>query len=212
MSLFVATDGAATKNGTANCRASYGFCIINSADMDTIWKVCESIPKTGARAATINKLVKDGVIDSYESYEELIDDINTPTNNRAELMAFLKALETIEKEELTGNIIWISDSEYSQKSVDEWSRKWIKEPKKMAGKANLDLILPIQQKIDELRKQRSVKLVHVNSHIDMPARPDQFKDLELSSWLSWFLNHRVDLGCTEIIATNSSASGSVTKK
>lgn len=197
--LYIATDGAATNNGKANCKASYGFCIVNSVDLDTIWSILNNVCKE-KKASSIDELISHGDIDCHESYAILPAHADAAaTNNRAELMAFLKALERVEEEDLSGDIVWISDSEYSQKSVDEWSRKWILTPSKLTNKANLDLILPIQKKIDKLRIDRKVTLIHVNSHIKQPTAPKEFKNLAGDPWLLWFLNHRVDMQCAEVI-------------
>lgn len=190
--LYVSTDGGTTRNGKIDCVAVYAFVIVHQDDLES----CDRIRRQLVNVSAIkrNKILSDE-IDCHElaGVVPTDDDLPNASNNRGELYAFKAALEHIDDWSLDGDIVWVSDSEYSQKSIDEWSRTWVENPKKLIGKANLDLILPLQKKIDELRTERKVTLVHVRSHRPMP-------DINHESWLTWFLNDRADKLCTTEIA------------
>lgn len=171
--LYVATDGGTRGNGKKNCKASYAYIIIDNMSIDPIIK---------------------GTDDELQAYEVsgIVDDGEVATNNRGELTAIMKALQCVVDEGLLGDIVIISDSEYSLKSIDIWSRNWILNPKKMEGKANMDLINTSRDIIDEMRKTRKVTLTHVRSHVPKPDNGGE-------SYLHWFLNDRVDkLSQTEL--------------
>lgn len=180
---YIITDGGCRGNGKKTCVASYAYIIINSVDLDGV----ETIRQMLISGNTAD--ISDVNIDAYESAGLVNADTTTATNNRGELYGIVKALEVVDDEGITGDIVWISDSEYSQKSIDIWCRNWIKFPAKhsIETKANLDLILPTKDKIDKHRANGwSFKLVHVNSHQKMPDPRDK------TAWMYWFLNDRVD--------------------
>lgn len=80
------------------------------------------------------------------------------TNNRAELMAILQALQ-----DYSGDVIISPDSRYAMDSVSVWASEWEKRGwKKANGQTpeNLDLI----RKILELQKGRKVEYRHVYGH------------------------------------------------
>jgi ribonuclease HI len=85
--------------------------------------------------------------------------IENPTNNKAELMAIEKALETCIQSNIKEKIVIFTDSEYSIKCITLWYPKWLKD-KKLNGKANIDIL----QRIDLLMKQIQVQFRHINSH------------------------------------------------
>ena len=87
-----------------------------------------------------------------------------PTNNRAELLAMLAGLLYLEPHK--GDIVIVSDSEYSI-GCTGWFNKWIN-TSKLAGKLNIDIILPLCEVLERIRETREVLFMHVNSHIPKP--------------------------------------------
>jgi ribonuclease HI len=88
-----------------------------------------------------------GVIMKYNAYEkELAEGFRLTTNNRMELLAVIKGLETIKKEGIPVTIY--SDSEYVVNAVEKgWLWTW--EKKNFKDKANVDLwkrYIPLHQK------------------------------------------------------------------
>ena len=82
------------------------------------------------------------------------------TNNRMELTAAIKAIESIDKNE---SIILHTDSTYVQKGITEWiinwkKKNWITSTKKPV--ANKDLWL----KLDEYNVSRDIKWTWVKAH------------------------------------------------
>lgn len=79
--------------------------------------------------------------------------IEDVTSNKAELYCILSVLN-----EFKGDLIILSDSEYSVKSLSIWVHNWIKNDWK--GVANRFLIEPCYN----LMKGRKVELIHVKGH------------------------------------------------
>jgi ribonuclease HI len=82
------------------------------------------------------------------------------TNNRMELTAAIKAIESIDKNE---SIILNTDSTYVQKGITEWiinwkKNNWISSTKKPV--ANKDLWM----KLDEYNLSRDIKWIWVRAH------------------------------------------------
>lgn len=173
--IFMACDGGAIKNGAVDCVASYSYCIVDRADLDTVWAAKNFSEE----------------IDCYECSGIVPNNGTRPSNNRGELLAIIEGLQRIIEECLPGDIVIISDSKYSIMAIDIWSRKWGDDPSKF----NLDLICKARQIIDELRKSRRVSLVHVRGHQKEPPKSGE-------QWLYWYLNGRADYMCQRELAKN----------
>ena len=92
--------------------------------------------------------------------KELSAGYKRTTNNRMELMAVIKALESLKREAL--NITIYSDSQYVVKAVSEgWLRKWIATSFK-GGKKNRDLWMQYH----DLAQKHNIKFVWVRGHAD----------------------------------------------
>jgi ribonuclease HI len=99
-----------------------------------------------------------GVIMRYGNYEkELSEGFRLTTNNRMELLAVIKGLETIKKEGIPVTIY--SDSQYVVKAVEEgWLWNW--EKKNFKDKANVDL----WKRFIPLYKKYKPKFIWVRGH------------------------------------------------
>ena len=83
------------------------------------------------------------------------------TNNRMELMAVIKALESLKKDQC--NVKVTSDSQYVLKGINEWMENWKKRGWKTAAKKpvkNVDL----WQRLDKARETHNVEWVWVKGH------------------------------------------------
>lgn len=178
--LFVATDGGTRGNGKTTCRASYAYVIIDQSELPIIEKERQRII-TGGKESSDN--------DSLCTHEhtDIVSDGIVATNNRGELYGIKEALSAIDTECLLGDILIISDSEYSIKSIDIWSRNW--NAQSVLTKSNVDLIMSIRSHVDELRKSRKVEFKHIKSH---KAMPDLTDPEHKEKFIYWFLNKRVD--------------------
>lgn len=167
--IYLATDGASKDNGKTKCKASWGFHISHDGGVHSRCGLVDHIDVPG------------------EKY--------TASNNMGELTAIQKGLEYISEMDIPGDIVVISDSEYSIKTIEVWSDKWYKNPvkHKLDEKKNLHLIQPIKQLLEDLRKTRSVNFVHVNSH-----RPEP-NDKTSYEWKLWNYNDIADKLCTRVL-------------
>ena len=92
--------------------------------------------------------------------KELSAGYKRTTNNRMELLAVIKALESLKREGL--KITIYSDSQYVVKAVNEgWLRKWIATNFK-GGKKNRDLWM----RYYDLSQKHNIKFVWVRGHAD----------------------------------------------
>lgn len=85
--------------------------------------------------------------------------IENPTNNKAELLAIDKALESCLKENLQGKICIYTDSQYCIDAITKWYDQW-SQSGKLQGKKNVEYISSIKGKL----KNMDVSFVHVRGH------------------------------------------------
>ena len=102
-----------------------------------------------------------GVLLRYNGHEKRLygGEVST-TNNRMELMAVIKALESLKK---ACDVKITSDSQYVLKGINEWMDNWKKRGWKTAAKKpvkNVDL----WQQLDQLRENHNVEWVWVKGH------------------------------------------------
>lgn len=106
-----------------------------------------------------------GVLLRYDGIEkELSGGENPTTNNRMELTAAIKGLESLTR---PSHVRLYTDSQYVQKGIFEWHAGWVKRGWKKADKKpvkNADL----WQRLDEARKGHTVDFVWVRGHNGHP--------------------------------------------
>lgn len=213
--IYIATDGGCKGNGNDDCIASYGYSIMTKipdileiqsklkkyifkeTDSDIKYRqtkdffkaILDSV-KSCNSIDIINKQIDKEKFDIIDGTGLVDNSDKKATNNRGELTAALKGFEFLtEQPMICDKIIWISDSEYTLKSVDIWSRKWKTSPALLEGKENLDLIFKLQKYIDDLRELCNVELIHVRSHKMAPKNE--------SNYILWYLNERADKLCNK---------------
>lgn len=102
-----------------------------------------------------------GVLLRYNGHEKrLFGGETETTNNRMELMAVIKALESLNKQ---CKVKVTSDSQYVLKGINEWMDNWKKRGWKTAAKKpvkNVDL----WQRLDKARENHNVEWVWVKGH------------------------------------------------
>ncbi len=133
------TDGGASDNGRAGCRASWAWIAVTP----------------------------DGIVARGSGMVPL-----TPSNNRGELSAIGGAVAWIDSSGTTAATI-VSDSKLSIDTLTKWVAGWLAEPKKLAKRKNLDLIVPIHEQLTRLAGRGvTVRFRHVNSHRAEPGDPE----------------------------------------
>ena len=85
--------------------------------------------------------------------------IDNPTNNKAELIAILFALQECHKQEIKDKIVIYTDSQYSIDAITKWYDQWSKDGK-LEQKKNISFI----QSIKTIMKILNVSFVHVRGH------------------------------------------------
>ena len=89
-------------------------------------------------------------------------DIEEPTNNKAELIAILFALQECHKMNIKGKIIIYTDSQYSIDAITKWYDQWI-EKGNVESKKNIMILKTIK----ELLKIIKVNFIHIRSHTNL---------------------------------------------
>tara|TARA_R110002153_G_scaffold273471_1_gene444436 strand:- start:6589 stop:7953 length:1365 start_codon:yes stop_codon:yes gene_type:complete len=153
--IRVYTDGSAYNNGKPDCKAAYAYYITDNSTVT----------------------LGSGLVDGKQS------------NNTAELTAILQALQAVSVEygvtAGSHQITVVSDSDYSIKSITEWSNKWTAKSKK----ENMTLILQCKKLADSL----NVKFIHINSHmLEKNIKPGTLV-------CDWKLNDTVDKMCNGLV-------------
>lgn len=160
INYIVFTDGGCNGNGKKNAIASYAYYF----------------PKTFNSIE--NKL-------SYQG-SGLVPNDETPTNNRGEMLAIIKAfekiisdLETMDKLNVKNlpdntpaniNVHLISDSTYCTNTVDEWIYKWYKADSNFNGRKNPDMLKTLYAQLMKFKKENvNLKVEHTRSHQKAPS-------------------------------------------
>lgn len=96
--------------------------------------------------------------------KEILGTVPDTTNNRMELTAAIRALETLKS---TSNVLIITDSQYVRRGMTEWIQNWKQRNWKTAARKpvkNIDL----WQRLDELVAQHKVRWQWVKGHSGDP--------------------------------------------
>ena len=88
--------------------------------------------------------------------------IESPTNNKAELTAILAALQECEKNNLYEKIIIYTDSQYSIDAITKWYDQLVINGN-LDSKKNIDIL----KKIKKYLKIIDVKFIHIRSHTNL---------------------------------------------
>jgi ribonuclease HI len=170
--ITVFTDGAATANGRANCRASYGY-YITGAELDV-------------RKADI------------VSNAEIRGEKYSSSNNRGELSAIYHATQYLVENIKGSDIEIVSDSQYSINCIEVWAHRWLADPVKhsLSEKKNMDIIKPTLDNIVVIQKSNVLSFKHIRSHKNAPL------DKNSQEWFYWNGNDIADKLCTTVLKKN----------
>jgi ribonuclease HI len=89
------------------------------------------------------------------------------TNNRMELLAVIKALETLPAQEAVEGITVITDSQYVQKGISLWIKTWKKNGWKTASRQSVKNA-GLWQRLDALAAGRPIAWQWVKGHAGNP--------------------------------------------
>jgi len=123
-----------------------------------------------------------------------------PTNNAAELSSILYSFNIINtnfNEFIDKKVVIVSDSMYSIKCINTWSKKWLQNGfktsvgKDVLNKELIAEILNVKQEIKE--KDIDISFQHVFSHQPAP------QDKESIEYKIWFFNNLVDTNISTLL-------------
>jgi ribonuclease HI len=155
---IIFVDGACKNNGKPDARASYAYYFSN------------------------------GPLSPYLNSGIVKNDITEPTNNRGELLAFIRALEYIVENNVYNfkDVLFISDSKYCVNIMNEWLDKWKKQGS-LNDKKNSDMLLQLSNLITTLRQEGyNINTIHIFSHKKAPS------DKNSDDYFKWQGNDIVD--------------------
>ena len=106
-----------------------------------------------------------GVLLRYNGHEKRLHGGEaSTTNNRMELMAVIKALESLKK---ACKVKITSDSQYVLKGITEWMDNWKKRGWKTSAKKPVKNV-ELWQRLDQLQENHQVEWVWVKGHSGHP--------------------------------------------
>lgn len=183
MPIWIGTDGACLGNGKNNPKSSYAVVIIRDIDPIVFNKVSSNKQITNVlHQMDIAGLTKD---------ELSLRNINEPsTNNKAELIAIIRALNFIRQSSKQQYII-VSDSKLSVNSITTWYESWVKKGTIHEHK-NTDLIKEAYLEYTWLNKNGyDVSFKRIHSHMAKPPKDDV-------QYVMWYINYLADKKCAEV--------------
>ena len=150
-----------------------------------------SLKKNNMRFGGIGVYFSDNIYNNDYSVSLGLKD-ETMTNQRAELLACLVALqqseELIKKNKIKSHEIHLyTDSRYTINSATVWSEKWVQNnwKRKVGTKLHDIKHIDIIKKIYMLNKKLNIIFHHINSHTKEPQKTH-------SSWIHWNGNDKAD--------------------
>ena len=147
---YVYTDGACKGNGQHKAKAGYGVYFQCGPLRGT--QIYAPLPKAEYNGIKMKQ-----------------------TNNRAEMLATIDALETYMEYGCVGNLFLVVDSDFVRKIIVEWIDMWYSR-NKIDQMKNADLVWRLKDVLDRIYAfQRSLdlkfKIIHVYSHIPKKKAP-----------------------------------------
>ena len=113
-----------------------------------------------------DKIVSAGVgihfsLNNYIQMQDISQklDIDIPTNNKAELIAILFALQECHKNNIKDKIVIYTDSQYCIDAITKWYDQWFKNGN-LNTKKNVSFIQPIKT----IMKMLNVSFIHIRGH------------------------------------------------
>ena len=108
------------------------------------------------------------------------------TNQVAEILAIIMAIETLIRTQLIGkkNIVIYSDSMYCINIITKWAKNWEKNDWKKSNNKKVEN-LTLVKKMYYLAKNLNVRMVHVRAHKTEPSK-------DSSEYFKWYGNMMAD--------------------
>ena len=180
--LLFFTDGACTRNGFADARAT--FAVSGAANVCGFVEPFEYI-MIGEDIVGDENGVNISVVPTETAIQ--------PSNNRGELLAIIHALLSAMCAPGKGPCEIISDSRISIMTLEEWlpNRRRAGTAKKLR---NLDLLTIAETLLTSLRTRRPIAFTHINSHQKAPAAGAPERDR-----IIWAGNAAADAAATALL-------------
>lgn len=106
-----------------------------------------------------------GIVLLYDKYKKSIYGFREDaTNNQMEILAATIALQKLTIHNIP--VVVTSDSEYVVKGVNEWSKKWVRQNWKGAGKKAIKNIDQWKVLLAEISKFSMISFIHCYGHSD----------------------------------------------
>ncbi len=181
-SLMFFTDGACTRNGYADARAS--FAVSGASNVGGLVEPFE-YEMIGEDIAGDDTGVNISVVPTAVAVQ--------PSNNRGELLAIIHALLAAMCAPGNAPCEIVSDSRISIMTLEEWlpNRRRAGTAKKLR---NLDLLTIAETLLTAVRTRRSVVFTHINSHQKAPVAGAPERDR-----IIWAGNAAADAAATELL-------------
>lgn len=160
--IFVFTDGNCKKNGKQGAKAGYAVYFTDDEDS------------------------------KYFPFNVTSIVAETPTNQKAELLAMKKLFEIVQDNHAIFHgktLVVVTDSMYALKCVSEWSKTWASNGwKTTKGEPvkNGDIIRSITQLYENIKQSVAIVFKHVFSHVAEP------QDKSSMQYFLWYGNNKVD--------------------
>jgi ribonuclease HI len=109
-----------------------------------------------------------------------------PSNQKAELYAIYRALLIVKEENVTDDILIVTDSKYSIDCLTKWYKSWKKNGWKTSKNENVKHSTIIKECVAILESNKNIRFKHVNSH-QVPPQEKESMEYEI-----WYGNFTVD--------------------
>jgi ribonuclease HI len=166
--VYVFTDGACSKNGRKNSSAGIGV-FFNAFD---------------------SRNVSEELTDSVKRFFKNDEVSSKPTNNKAELMAILRALYILQDELENKKLVKVyTDSMYSIRCLTTWYKNWEKngwvnaKGKSVLNKEIIQTILKFMRKFEN-----QISFAYVKAHTS-----PKITQASEEEYVKWFGNNNADL-------------------
>ena len=149
---FVYTDGACKNNGRPNAKGGYG-AYFQKGPLKNL-KIAAPLPHATYQGIDMKQ-----------------------TNNRAEMLATIDALTVYYNKGCVGNIILVTDSELTMKTINIWLSSWVRD-EKVDQRKNADLLWELNSILLKVRSRQEeydheLTVIWTKAHVEKKHAPEK---------------------------------------